>query len=291
LTEVMMATAVGAIFLTGLIAAFVQVLKTTNRTEAVNTAVANGRVALDSMGVELKQANYVSGMGLFYGPDNPTPLVTASGDRYGNAVDDDLDGLVDEEIMDGVDNDGDWTDGADRHALVAAGVPERAAFVGQADLGDAQVDEDCAFESDQVTFWIVPSPGDPAPRNVEVTFSLGSFEGRDHVLLKTTRTPPNDPNATVEIAPLAENVLSFNALYWMPNGSSNYWLSSWNSNGAEATLAPGLRLPAAIHLCLQVYADERPIEMWRPGEPVKVETLSTVVTVEQIINDSRFPRP
>lgn len=297
LTEIMMATAVAAIFLTGLIAAFIQVLRTTDRTEAVNTAVANGRVALDAMAVELKQANFIGGLGLFIGLDSPVPLVTAANARYGNGIDNDGDGTINEELFNGFDEDGDWTGASDRHALVGS-FYERPNFVGAPDLGDAQIDEDCLFENDVVTFWIVPGPGSANPQNVEVSFSLGDFEGRSNVLLKTVRVPAGDPNLTMEVTPLAQNVLSFSALYWMPNsdlpwtptGDNNYWLPEWDSTGDKALQGPALRLPAAVHLTVQVHADERPIEMYRPGDPVKVETLSTTINLEQIINDPRFPR-
>ncbi len=287
LTEVLMASAVAAVFLSGLLAAFIQVLRTTDRTKAIATAVANGRVALDTMATELKQANYVTGASFFRGVDNFGVDPTAA--RFGNAMDEDADGAIDEEVINGLDDDGDWSAASDRHASVGSG-SERPAYVGVADLGDAGVDEDCLFERDYITFSIVPSPGDVAPRSVEITFSLGTYDGREHMLLKTTRTPAADPNGTVEVAPLAEGVLSFSALYWMPNGSDNTWVTSWDSNGPEAIEPPGLRLPGSVHLTLQVYADTKPIDMYRPGEPVKVETLSTVVNIEQIINDSRFPR-
>ncbi len=292
MTEVLMAIAIVSIFVSGMIAVFVQVTRTADQSQAVTKAVSNARAALDMMALDIKQANYGGSFpGRFVAFDNPTPLVTAGGARYGDGQDNDQDGKIDEETSNALDDDADWTTESDRHALISPGRFERATFRGVADLGDAKVDEDCQFESDILGLRIYPKPGDTAARDIEMIYSLGSFEGRDHVLLKTVRDPASAQNTVKEVAPLAENVLSFSATYWNPNSDKPYWVTSWDSQGSMATAEPGLPLPSSVYLQLQVYADSRPIDQYHPGDPVKVETVSTIVNIEQIIHDPRYRRP
>ncbi|MCX7011089.1 MAG: prepilin-type N-terminal cleavage/methylation domain-containing protein [Candidatus Sumerlaeota bacterium] len=291
LLEVLIAVAVASAFIAGLLAAFVQVLSASNRAETTMRSLANGRTALDAMAVAIKQANYFPGKFYFQGRNNYSQPLDAGGLPYGDAIDNDGDGRVDEERRNALDDDGDWTSQDDRHAAFSSGQTERAAFVGRPDLGDAHVDEDNVFDGDLIEFVQYADPADPNPVDKDVAFSIGSFEGRDHVLLQRTLIPAYGPNPTVEIAPLAEGVLGFNALYWQPNGTDHYWLEAWDSSGPEALPPPGLRLPAAVVLSLDLYADSRPIEGWRPGQPARVETVSTVVNIEQVIQDSLYPRP
>jgi len=289
--EVLIAVVVSSAFLAGLLAAFVQVLQGADRAGAVMRAIANGRTALDAMGKEIKQANYFPGQFYFQGINNFNQPLNSDGKPYGDGIDNDQDGKVDEERPDALDDDVDWAVEDDRHAVITGSIRERAAFVGQADLGDAHVDQDVVFGGDLIQFVRYADPTDPTEDDVEIAFYLGTYEERDHVLLKRTRTPPAGPGVVETLAPLAEGVLGFNALYWQPNGPQHYWHEFWDSNGPQTLLPPKLRLPAAVDLTVYMYADDRPIERYRPGEPCRVETVSTVATIEQVIQDVRYPRP
>lgn len=291
LLEMLASLTIISLFLTGTLSAFVQILKATDQAQASMEAVAMGRTALDSIAVEIKQANFFPGSFLFEGVNNRTPPLTPSGASYGDGVDNDSDGQIDEERMNGIDDDGDWTLASDRHIQVSAFQTERADFVGLPDIGDAQVDEDPLFEGDWIRFIQFADPSDPLPEDREIIYSLGQFDGIDNVLLQTIRRPALSPNAVEEISPLAQNVLSFNALYWQPNGATREWLESWDSSGVEALTPPGIRLPAAVRLTLHIYADPKPFSSYVPGEPIRVQTLTTIITIEQVINDSRYPRP
>ncbi|OPZ03684.1 MAG: hypothetical protein BWZ10_03279 [candidate division BRC1 bacterium ADurb.BinA364] len=151
------------------------------------------------------------------------------------------------------------------------------------------MDEDPKFEADSIVFRFPPSAA--SSLESRISFFVGEFENRSHTLIK--RTEYLDAANTVvstEEAPLADGVLSFAALYWQPNGTSMYWVTEWDSAAALVDAEPYLPLPAAIWLGLAVYADDRPIETYVPGMPVRVEHLSTVVTIESTINDPRYRR-
>jgi prepilin-type N-terminal cleavage/methylation domain-containing protein len=290
LLEVLIASVIAAAFLSGLFAAFSQVLRASDRAEIVMTAVANGRSGLDAMAVEIKQVNAFAGNFFFRCVDNFAPLVDAAGARYGDGIDQDGDGQADEEIADALDNDLDWTAADDVHAEIVPGLFERPEFVGEPDLGDTRVDEDVMFDGDAITFAL--RNGD------EMVYQLGQFEGRDHVLIRRLRRAVPiviDPSGFIdEEAPLAEGVMSFNVLAYQPNAAQprRYWRTGWRSEGLEAiSLPPFLPMPSTVLLTLQMYADQKPIETYIPGEPIQVEIISTVVAIEQIINDSRYPRP
>ena len=291
LLEMLVSLSIISLFLIGTLSAFVQILNATDRAQSSMQAVAMGRTALDSIAVEIKQANFFPGSFLFEGVNNRTPPLTPSGSSYGDGIDNDNDGRIDEERMNGIDDDGDWTLESDRHIQVSALQTERADFVGLPDIGDAHVDEDPEFDGDWIRFVQFADPADPNPVDREIVYSVGEFNGVSNVLTQTIRRPALAADADEEVSPLAQNVLGFNALYWQPNGATREWRESWDSSGVEALTPPGIRLPAAVHLTLQIYADSKPFSTYVPGDPIEVKTLTTIVTIEQVINDSRYPRP
>jgi prepilin-type N-terminal cleavage/methylation domain-containing protein len=281
LVEVLVAILIALAFMAGALAAFIQILRASDMAEAEMAAIANGRVALDALAIEVKQANYIPGSFHFVATNNHL--------ANGDAIDNDRDGAVDEELPDGQDDDGDWTAGDDRHAQISGASYERVEFRGIADLGDERVDEDTVFDSDELEFDILPDPADPLPRYVRVRFYIGTWEGRDHVLLKDTSDLISGLPA--ETSPLAEGVLSFNALYWQANQAVPYWIEDWDSANPAYVFGMLLPMPAAVYLSLHVYADDRPIDNWSLGQPARIAHLSTVVNVEQTIHDPRFLRP
>ena len=133
--ELLVAMAVIAAFLSGVIAAFIQILKASERAEATVDAVNNARAALETMANDIKSASIDPSQipQHFFGID----ARLGSGD----GIDNDRDGLIDEEIFNGLDDDGDWSLADDNHAIIN-GFIERSAFVGVPDLGDFRVDEE-----------------------------------------------------------------------------------------------------------------------------------------------------
>lgn len=285
LLELLVAAAIAMVFLGGVVAAFIQILRATNLTEAKLEAVNNARAALEMMAIDIKAARI----------DPRQPVQYFVGEdyvlSYGNGLDDDGDRVVDEEIFNGRDDDytgPDWNvTRDDRHAVVG-GLFERQFYVNGPDLGDGHVDEDCRFDLDRLTFRIFPDPNNPLSRDVLITFEVGTFEGEEHVLLRRIVHNPSSPNRLVELAPIAFNVMSLHFLYWDPNRIPPDWTTVWNSFLAPRFVQPGIELPIAVFMAVTVYADTKPIEQYQAGDPIQTITLQTVVNIEQVLKDQRY---
>ena len=206
----------------------------------------------------------------------------------GNRIDDDADDRIDEEQPDGFDDDGDWEVARDdRHATIQT-VSERRLFVGQADLGDARVDEDTVFHRDQLQLAVFPDPSVPGSRDEVTSFSIGSWEGEDNVLLQRVLRDDGTGTARPDLAPLAFDVLSLNFLYWDPNRNPPYWVEEWDALTTGPLPAPGIELPASVYIEVTVYAGRVPLDQLGPDEPIETVTASTVVDLEAIIHDPRY---
>lgn len=285
LLELLVAVAIALAFLGGVIAAFIQILRATNLAEVKLDAVNNARYALEMMAIDIKAAwiDPRQALQYFVGEDHPL--------SYGNGLDDDGDGNVDEELFNGRDDDytgPDWNFARDDRHAVAGGVYERHFAVSGPDLGDGHVDEDCKFDRDRLIFRIFPDPNNPTSRDDLITFEVGTFEGEEHVLVRRIVHAASSPNRTVEVEPFAFNVMSLHLLYWDPNRIPPDWTTSWNSFDAPRFVQPGIELPVAVFLEVTVYADTRPIEQYKPGDPIQTITLQTVVNIEQVLKDQRY---
>jgi type II secretory pathway pseudopilin PulG len=285
LLEILVAVAIAMAFMGGVVAAFIQILRATNLTEVKLEAFNNARAALEMMAIDIKASRI----------DPRQPMQHFVGEdyllAYGNGLDDDEDGAIDEELFNGRDDDytgPDWDPTRDDRHAEAGGLFERQFFVSDADLGDSHVDEDCKFDLDRLTFRIFPDPNDPLSRDDLITFELGTFEGEQHVLLRRIVHNPSSPNSTVEVAPLAFNVMSLYLLYWDPNRIPPDWTTAWNSFDAPRFAQPAIELPISVFLAVTVYADTKPIEQYKPGNPIQTITLQTVVNIEQVLKDQRY---
>ena len=285
--ELMVAVAIAMAFMVGVVAAFIQIMQATNLAEAKLEAVNNARAALELMAIDIKAARIDPRQSLQHFVGENYNLA------YGNGLDDDGDGgPPDEEIFNGRDDDltgPDWnvTRGDDRHA-VAGGLIERPFYFNSPDLGDGHVDEDCKFDVDRLTFRIFPDPTTPITRDDLITFEVGTFEGEEHVLMRRIVHDPSLPNRIVKKEPLAFNVMSLNLLYWDPNRIPPDWSTSWNSFRAPNFVQPAIELPVAVFIAVTVYADTKPIEHYKPGDPIQTITLQTVVNIEQVLKDQRY---
>ena len=280
LIEVLVALAVISIFLVGVMGAFIQILRTTNRSERMIEAYENARAAVETIAIAVKAART--------DPRVPNPLFrginvpTFSGDH----ADNDKDGRVDEETPNGFDDDHDWVESRDdRHADLQVR-RERPRFVGRPDLGDGHVDEDCVFNNDQLAFIIFPDPNIPGS-SIEVTsFSIGVWEGESNVLRQEVQRNFGG-GGVPETAPLAFNVVSVNYLFWDVNRDSPYWAEEWDAS-TPPPRPPGIVLPAAVYISVTVYAGQKPLDQVGPDEPMETMTASTVVDLESVLHDPRY---
>ena len=280
LVEVLVALAVISIFLVGVFGAFIQILRASDRSERMIEAYQNARTAVETIAIYVKAARIQPGLTPhFLGINRPT----SSGDR----VDNDKDGRVDEELVNGRDDDGDWVAARDdRHAQIGQ-LFERPRFVGVPDLGDGHVDEDCVFNFDQLAFTIFPDPGTAGSQIQVTSYSIGTWEGENNVLLQQAQRNFG-PGGAPEIAPLAYNVVSLNFLYWDANISQPYWVTQWNAASPTPQPGPGLELPAAVYILVTVYAGQKPLDQVGPTEPLETVSAGTVVDIESVIHDPRY---
>ncbi|MFH0793013.1 MAG: hypothetical protein V2A74_03160 [bacterium] len=207
---------------------------------------------------------------------------------YGDGIDNDGDGRVDEEVLDNEDNDGDYVGAVDdRHARIGTEF-ERKNFLNFADLGDGHLDEDNRFGNDILEFDIFPDPRNPVFRNDLIRYQVQTFDGMDRVLVRRLQRTDLFGSVSNLLDPLAFNVLSFDALYLDPNRIPYNFVPEWNSNLAQFFADPKLPLPIGVYLSLTIYADTKGIEQYTPGQPVKAVTLATYVNIEQMLKDVRF---
>ncbi|MCL5271000.1 MAG: prepilin-type N-terminal cleavage/methylation domain-containing protein [bacterium] len=286
LVELLVAMAVATAFMAGVYTAYLQISRAQSSAEARLDALRNGRAALTTMGDELKGINTL-------GTDSLLQALDATL-AFGDGRDEDSDGKVDEEVVDGLDDDGDITDPlvTDRHALLDFHY-ERPSFVGRIDLDDANVDVDARFGDDRITFNIYTNPPQPQSVVKTVSYQIGDFDGQSHVLLRSVVIEDASGNLLMSgPVPLAFGVLGLDLLYWNPNAPVDQqgWVTAWDSGFSSTFEPPQLPLPASIYLRLTLYADRRPIESYQPGAPVDTLILQTIVNIEETIGDARFPR-
>ena len=286
--------AIALTFLSALYSSITQLLRASDETRARVEAMRNGRAALLTLADEFKAISRSGSDYLVLGVNNDT--------SYGDRIDNDGDGSVDEESVDGRDEDADYnslTD--DQHALIATvGIVnfyERQDFVLEDDLGDLNVDEDVVFGDDTLDFQLFPPAIDASLTSATISYALGTIDGQAHTLLRTAKIE-DVGGSTTTVSPLAFGVLGLDFMYWDPNGTPGavlradrpYWVTDWDSGDAGSFDPPQLELPASIYVRLTLYADRRPIESYDAGAAVETVTVDTVVNLEDIIGDGSYPR-
>jgi type II secretory pathway pseudopilin PulG len=298
--ELLVALAIAGIFLVSILFTFTQILRTSDESEAQVMANDQARAALLYITQDLAAVRR----------DSTTPvqefLLVDGALSYGDGKDNDGDGLVDEELFDGLDNDGDWTLAQDRHAQIGTEY-ERPDFQGFPDLGDAAIDRDFRFGSDRLVLRIPPDPLGLDTRDERITYELGTYNGEDHVLLRTVVSYPGSPTERTITEPLAFNVLGFDVLAWNSNADSvdasgrnlPYWTSSWDASvnvfpfnkpfGAPDGVSP-FEYPTSVLVAVTLYSGRFPFESldWTPGEPIDALTLTTTLDLEIILKDLRY---
>lgn len=301
LVEVLVAITITVIIVTTVSLAFLSVIRSSDDAEALVRGHTAARAAVETIARELRSLQ------LDGDPDYQQLLLVDQPLAYGDNIDNDEDGAIDEELFDGRDDDGDWTLSDDRHVQIGS-FTERATFTGVPDYGDPGVDEDTRFSADQITFVVPAGITAPDAPRLRVTYRLGTFEGEDNVLLRLVEVdPPANLPQTPIVEPIVFDVVSLDILAWNPNNNvadtplpgRPYWDVEWDARAiefpavrpADAPVAtvPPFRLPAAFLIRVTVNAERFPLEEipgWPlNGEPLRTVTLSTVVTVEQTIQD------
>ncbi|HOE96276.1 MAG TPA: prepilin-type N-terminal cleavage/methylation domain-containing protein, partial [Candidatus Sumerlaeota bacterium] len=147
LVELLIALTIAMAFLSGVYATFIHVVRAHDTAEAREQAAANGRVALSTLSEDFKEVNTMGPDVFFMGIDG--------GLDYGDGIDNDGDGLIDEEIVDGLNESPTPALAADRHARIGDRF-ERPQYVDREDLGDRDVDEDARFGRDVAILRIYP---------------------------------------------------------------------------------------------------------------------------------------
>ena len=280
LLEILVALAVALAFLSGVIAAFIQILRVSDRSQAQVEAANNARAALEIIANDIKLASIDSRQKEQVFRGSFAPLT------YGDGIDNDGDGVIDEEYFDADDNDIDWTILDDNHTNIEMILFERPLYVAAPDPGDFHVNEDCVFNTDRLRFWIFP--GLLTERNEIITYEIGSYEGEQNVLLRTVAYYQDRLFLEEITSPLAFNVLSLNFLYWDPNRPRPVWVVDWNGQEAATFPLPGIEIPVAVYVNITVYSGSLPIEQVQPFNPIETVSLSTIVCIEQVLRDTRY---
>lgn len=286
LLEILVAMAVATAFLAGAYTVFIQTLQEYDRLEARSEAVRNARSAINSLSDELREISANGADFLLVGVDNNL--------LYGDGIDNDNDGDIDEERFDGLNNDnpGALPSAIDRHATLIS-LQERPLKAGVTDLGDLDVDEDPVWGQDLMIFRVYPTNPTPGVLFKTITYAITDYDGQSNVLVRQVRIEPSDDDVEVAITPIAFGVMGFDVLYWDPNASpaEQRWVTSWDSSDAASFDYPRLPLPASIYVRLTMFTDSRPPEIINEGDPVDVLIMQTMLNVEQTISDAQFPRP
>lgn len=270
LVELLVAIVIASIFLTGIVGAISALLDSAEKAERRGVAVRHARSALNQLSEDLAQAaTAIAPIARFLGTDAPL----ATGDRFDN----DFDLLVDEEQLDGRNDDFGPT--VPKHVPLG-GSPsgplfERPREMAISEVGDEGVDEDTVFQNDSLLFTTTEQ---------QVSYAIETFDGQDNVLVRRVvdLAPPFGGD---QIMPVAFDVLSFGLLYYDPNwlltGSPDPWRTSWD-NGA---VSGPIFFPVTVFAAITVYAGDVPLAEFPPAQAFPTVTLETQMNLESVLAD------
>lgn len=287
LVELLVTITMALLILGSCFYAFIQIINSSNEAEIKIEALNNARTALDIISKEVKAAytDPISPPISFVGIDLPF--------TYGDGIDNDKDGVIDEEQLNGLDDDNDWVVADDRDTEIAniTGMPVvlEKGFQ-QPDLGDYHVDEDVIFKKSEMFFHVLNSE----TGNIDnVKYYIGTYEGIKNVLIRTyTENAFSGVSVPVE-SPMAFNVLSINYLYWEANNYPKQWVTSWDSTTITGNVSgayyPKFLSPISVYISITIKVGDKPIETVAGRSIYKdIITLNTMVNIEQMLNDSRY---
>ncbi len=297
LSELLVAIAISSIFMVSIVTAYVQITQSANVAEARIRAHTRARAGLEAITRDVRRV----ATDLTLSPNPQDFVLTTNTLTYGDHIDSDGDGPFDEETLDGLDNDSDWSVTDDNHIVLGGlAIPDdREGYVGVADLGDDRVDEDLLFSHDTLRIRIPASVPDPA---FVITYRIDTFDGQDHVLVREVIEDP-DGTPTTTIEPVVFDVVSLDILAWNANddapsplgvGVRPYWQDAWNATNYNTappspigTSNAPYPFPAALFIQITTNAEGVPLSEigdWPIGNrELKTTKLSTIVTIEEII--------
>ena len=299
--EVLVAMVISLIFVGSISSVFVSTLRATEDAQAQVRAHNRARAAVDAISRDLKSLQ----VDPVFGVTASTLVLTNQPLAYGDFVDNDGDGLIDEEAVDGRDNDGDFVD---QHTVVGLAV-ERRYYQFTDDYGDRGVDEDFTFSNDEITFLFTPpslTPGPPPLFRQRTTYRIDTFDGVDNVLVRE-RTDINLGTGveTTKIDPVVFDVVSLDILGYNVNtygavAETPDYFTTWNAFllplGSRPYLAPlgvpPFAYPASFLVRVTVNAERQPLDVisdWPlGGRQLKTVTLETVVAVESVLSNANY---
>ncbi len=294
LTELMVALVISLAFMSGAYMTYFQVVRSQEAAEKRLDALRNGRAALTTVSDELRSINRNFNPGL----DDVLFIMRRELLGRGDGIDNDGNGMVDEDLVDGRRLGGAAAD--DQHAVIGS-TRERPLWVGRTDLGDAGVDVDVRYGRSFLIFRTYPAAPTAELLGKTITYAVTEYDGEPNVLVRQTVIEREGVEPLVSAAPLAFGVLGFDVLAWDPNQppADQYWVDVWDSSAANpaaplgttpAALQPPLRLPASLYVRLSLGAEETADERFAGALPVETMTLETIINIEQVIGDARFPR-
>lgn len=307
LTEVLVAMTITLVFMGSITTAYIQISNASKESRLEVTSHNRARSAVDQIirDLRLHDTDPVLGTEQFF-------VIESATLTFGDGVDNDGDGAIDEEILNGFDEDGDWNPGFDNHSEIAPTLFEREDFVNVPDLGDFRVDEDNRFSSDTLTFRIPANSltGEPARL---VRYAVTSFNGEENVLTRTVVSDP-DGAAVRTVEPVIFEVVSLDIL---PMNANNdvvspsatqrpYWQDEYDSRDyfflAQSPIGSGpitrpYEFPSAVFIQVTVNATETPLsEIGFPANgvpPARTAKASSVVAIDAVLNNIvyNFTRP
>ncbi len=304
LTELLVAVTISLIFMTSVVAAYIQISRAADISASRVQAHSRARNAIDHLLREVRQVRFDPALG-----EDQIFVLASSALTRGDRIDNDRDGSIDEEIVNGRDDDGDWTMASDNHApLLFTG--DRGEYVGVPDLGDFQVDEDITFSRDSLRFRIPADAGLGAPAR-EIRYFVGAFDGFNDVLLREEISAPGTASEVTTLEPVIFDVLSFDVLAWNANDDVDspatpqapYWSEEFDSAAIRATVppiapigaplgTPALEFPAAIYVRVTVNAESlmlADIPSWPLGtEALQTVTLESIASIDAVTSDPRY---
>lgn len=280
MVEMLVALTVASIFLSGAYTTYIQVVGAQDQAESRNEAIRNGRTAMAILTTEIKELNS-------HGEDVVFVGIQGTQD-YGDGMDNDMDGLVDEELLDGKDDDltGASVTASDRHARLGS-LYERPNRVNQTDLGDAGVDEDVRFGLDQLYIIITPTEPSSDFTRKFVNYFITEFDGMPSVLVRRTRIERDTGPPLIAVAPLAFGVLGLDLLYWdwdtSVSAQNPQWVNEWDSR-----IRTGAPQPSSVYIRLTLNADNRPDHTVADGEPIRTILLESIANIETVIGSNEY---
>jgi prepilin-type N-terminal cleavage/methylation domain-containing protein len=292
LVELMIVSVIVLVFTGSAVTVFIQLIQTSDEVDARIEAVTNARFFLDTLSDDLGEASTSLSI-----PRGQIFQATHTALTYGDLVDNDRDGAIDEEAPDGQDNDNDWVlarDDRDFQTNVptsgAGGLPPIVPVAERGyqepDLGDDRVDEDIVFNQDELSFWV----RGPLSSNIlrqQLTYRIEVFDGEDNVAVRRTRTVYTDGTPDLEeVGPLAFEVLSLNFLCWEHKGTPQRWVESWDSG---ATTAPDPPAPVSVYAEITVHGDSTRLRL-PPTRPLGAVRMGTIIALENVLRSPDFPR-